>query len=116
MIHRRVAIQQCIIHRCADFLLNISAKKFGKSHVSTLYWNIVLPLAQLPIYSIPTRSAACIWRNILVFHFAGLSIYSTKIYVWILTREKNLENIQKLTCLAGNVALKVGQSEEPAKS
>ncbi len=47
---------------------------WAESRTITLYSSIV---NRHDFLSIPTGSAVCIWRNILVFHFAELPIYTT---------------------------------------
>ena len=47
--------------------------------VYTIFWNIVNWRDFLPI---PTGSAVCIWRKILIFHFASLSIH-TFLFSWV---------------------------------
>ena len=49
----------------------------AESRACTLYWNIV---RWRNFWPIPTGSAIRIWRNILVFHFAGSSICNFFIY------------------------------------
>ena len=44
-----------------------------ESSTSTLYSSIVY---RHDFLTIPTGSAVCIWRNILVFHFVGPSKYN----------------------------------------
>jgi len=44
------------------------------------YGQKVVPVHNIPAVPIPAVSAVCIWRNILVFHFAGSSIYTSFIY------------------------------------
>ena len=61
---------------CANYMQLIQSL-WAKSSACTLYWYIVYWRDFLPTM---TGSAVYIWRNSLVFHFAGSSIYSLFIY------------------------------------
>ena len=80
-----------------DIAPNIHSRIGQKMCMYTLYWNIVYWRDFLPI---PTGSAACIWRNILVFHFAVLSIYNLFIY-GVYSLPPDAETLKDSTYLSG---------------
>ena len=61
--------------------LQLIQSVWAEIRASTLYSSVVY---RHDFLSIPTGSAVCFWRNILVFHFAGLSMYN--LFTYGLTR------------------------------